>query len=289
MKVLRDWDERKFSRLPKQPFETLIDLFIKNEKYSNALEVIQMFKDNDNHMIDIEVRLLLKENDINSILEVFREAAILKMNISENVCIIVARKIFELIEKEKKNIEILKDKYSLNKFNNNNVETKIKNFDNNVINNVENNFIENINNSFDQNKSIGNENEMNEIDKNLIFQSESICRNRLLDMEEISNNLLYCERGSTKEFCRNIRMWREGGSAQKHRMEVHIYIYTFMLIFISYLYSIVLDCILLHSIVLYCIVLYCILLHYYIYFVMSCTVLYYFIILYCIVFYCTAL
>ena len=173
LKVLKDWDERKFSRLPKQPFETLIDLFIKNEKFSNALEVIQMFKDNDNHMIDIEVRLLLKENDINSILDVFREAAILKMNISENVCIIVARKIFELIEKEKKNIEILKDKYSLNKFNNNNVEIKIKNFDNNVINNVENNiennFIENINNSL--------------VDPLSQY-------NRLFEISSISNNLL---------------------------------------------------------------------------------------------------
>ena len=185
----------------------------------------------------------------------------------------------------------MKDKYFLNKFNNNNVEAKIKNFDNNVINNVENNiennFIENINNSYDQNKSIGNENEMNETDKNLIFQSESICRNRLLDMEEISNNLLYCERGSTKEFCRNIRMWREGGSTQKHRMEVNIYIYTFMLIFISYLYSIVLCCIVLYSIALlylFCDVLYCIILLYYI--GLDCIVLYC-IILYCILLYKT--
>ena len=176
-----------------------------------------MFKDNDNHMIDIEVRLLLKENDINSILEVFREAAILKMNISENVCIIVARKIFELIEKEKKNIEILKDKYSSNKFNNNNIENKI-----------ENNFIENVDSICMNNKTEFThtiENKINEIDQNSILQSQSICRNRLLDMEEISNNLLYCERGSTKEFCRNIRMWREGGASQKKRMEVHFQFY----------------------------------------------------------------
>ena len=243
--LLKEWEERKLSRLPKAPFETLIDFFIKKENFPSALEVIQMYKDNDNYMIDIEIRLLLQVNDINSILNVFRESAILKMPITDNVCIITARKIFQIIETEMKNIENLNEKYSLNEINKMNIEVNLENFNNNALyknenktenddienkieNKIENNFIENVDNICMKNKTEFThtiENKINEIDQNSILQSQSICRNRLLDMEEISNNLLYCERGSTKEFCRNIRMWREGGASQKKRMEVHFQFY----------------------------------------------------------------
>ena len=113
-----------------------------------------------------------------------------------------------------------------NRIENDKIENKIENHK--IENKIENNLIENVDDICVKNKTDAThiiENKINEIDQNSILQSQSICRNRLLDMEEISNNLLYCERGSTKEFCRNIRMWREGGASHKQRMEVHFQLY----------------------------------------------------------------
>ena len=235
LELLKNWNDKKFSKLPKEAFEILLDEFVVRKKNLSALNVIKLYQENDGNRIDLEIRLLLDNNDIDSILNIFREAAILKMVISENVCIIVARKIFEIIRIETQNIEDIENKYLNNVKNNNIDDYKNNDINNNIIkNDIDNNgsdndIIYNDNNNNNNNNINNNDNiitnKMNDYDQGLINISKSICKNRLLDIEEISNNLLYCERGSSKVFCRNIRIWREGGEAFKLKSEVCLSIF----------------------------------------------------------------
>ena len=228
LELLKNWNDKKFSKLPKEAFEILLDEFVVRKKNLSALNVIKLYQENDGNRIDLEIRLLLDNNDIDSILNIFREAAILKMVISENVCIIVARKIFEIIRIETQNIEDIEKKYLNNVINNNIDDYNNNDINNNIIkNDIDNNGSDNdiIYDDSNNNNNINNNdniitNKMNDYDQGLINISKSICKNRLLDIEEISNNLLYCERGSSKVFCRNIRIWREGGEAFKLKSEV---------------------------------------------------------------------
>ena len=163
-------------------------------------------KTHDFRQVDIEIRLLLRNNNIDEIVNVMREATVLNLKIGENVCILVARKIFELIEIKKCEIQILEEK-ELNAIN-------IKKLSN--LNNLNNILLH----QDDQAILDKKENDKLESDLKIKYNAKLRVNELLSNLEEMTNNIVYCDRGGEESYCRYVRMWKEGGDLYKDKCEV---------------------------------------------------------------------
>lgn len=231
------WNAQLGVTIDLEIYENLVQQLVYDKKYEEARNILKISKDNkitNFRHFEFELRLSLKLNDHDAVLRTLSEAFSLNHTIDENVAKLVMKNCFKFIETIQLDIneqEITNKNFR--EINNNN--------NNNNITETESNELELI--------IIGEENE-NKL-KILQLQKQNIMK----DLESISSNLVYQERGSVESFTKLIRHWREGGPVYRDRLEVISFYFLFILytliismlslfffrILLHYLYILLLD------------------------------------------------
>ena len=196
------WNAQLGVTIDLEIYEDLVQQLVFDKKYEDARNILKISKDNkitNFRHFEFELRLSLKLNDHDAVLRTLSEAFSLNHTIDENVAKLVMKNCFELIEIIQSDI--------------NEQEIINKNFCEMCKNNT----------SEMELKEGGSVLIMEENDKKLlILQLQK--QNILKDLESISSNFIYQERGSVESFTKLIRHWREGGPVYRDRLEV-IYFY----------------------------------------------------------------
>ena len=204
LNLFRFWNDKMGLKINLTNYEDLIYLLVKNEKYLESLSVFEIAKKNGYHQHNLEIRLLLKTEQYDKLLGVFRNAIMLNCTIDEIVAILYVRKLFELLQNEKLNFSYISDNLqSLNEEH----ETSHK----------ENNQQES---TSEIKIAVENIEMLIQVENEKLNNCLKVMKNILCDLEEVTSNLVYVERGSNESFSRMIRLWREGGVEYKERYEV---------------------------------------------------------------------
>ena len=211
LNLFRLWNDKMGLKIKLINYESLISLLVKEGKYMESLSVFEIAKKNGYHQENLEIRLLLKTKQYDKLLGVFRNAVMLNFTIKENVAILYVRKLFELLQYEKSNFSNISD--NLKSLNEEDKQMRKENSHKNIGSETEN--VAN-----DIGKLIQLENEK-------LNNSLKIIKNFLSDLEEVTSNLVYLERGSNESYSRMIRLWREGGIEFKERYQVGGFCFVF--------------------------------------------------------------
>ena len=203
LKLLTFWDTSFPTTVDLSAYEQLIGLFIKENEYTEALGVLNIAKKKGERLIDVEILLLLKLGKYGSIIPVFRDAFAANYSIKEIVGISVVKKLFELTRIEEKRILDVTSKYmkhtdSIDGGNGSGSGSGA----------TLTSIISNVASSLTPEES------------ELIVQHTQNIETIIADIEEITSNLVYVERGSVESFNMLIRLWREGGETHKERLQV---------------------------------------------------------------------
>jgi hypothetical protein len=189
-------------------YEKMVERLIRVESYSEARKILKISTENkltNFRHFELELILNLKLNDHDSVLRTLSEAFSFNHTIDENVANLVMQSCFESIKAIQSNIteqELINSNFrENNKLANNNG------------NNGENNENTDLNKST---KTMTFINRNEKMLKSLQMQLQNIVR----DVECISSNLVYQERGSVEAYTKMIRHWRSAGPAHRDRLEV---------------------------------------------------------------------
>ena len=191
-------------------YEKIVEQLIRDENYSEARKIFKILTENkltNFRHFELELILNLKLNDHDSVLRTLSEAFSFNHTIDENVANLVMQSCFESIKTIQSNITE-QEKINLNFRENNKL----------VSNNNNNNNNEN-NQNTDLNKSTKS---MTFIDRNenMLKSLQMQLNNIVRDVECISSNLVYQERGSVEAYTKMIRHWRSAGPTHRDRLEV---------------------------------------------------------------------
>ena len=188
-------------------YEKIVEQLIRDKKYLDARKILKISTENkltNFRHFELELILNLKLNDHDSVLRTLSEAFSFNHTIDENVANLVMKSCFESIKTIQSNIteqELINSNFrENNKLVNNN-------------NNGENNKNTDLNKST-KTMTVIDRNE--KISKSLQMQLDNIVR----DVECISSNLVYQERGSVEAYTKMIRHWRSAGPTHRDRLEV---------------------------------------------------------------------
>ena len=222
------WNAQLGVTIDLEIYENLVLQLVYDKKYKEARNILKISKDNkitNFRHFEFELRLSLKLNDHDAVLRTLSEAFSLNHTIDENVAKLIMKSCFETIETIQVDIDqqeiINKNFREINNNNNNN---------NNNSSKTELNELEII--------MIGEENE-NKL-KILQLQKQNIMK----DLESISSNLVYQERGSVESFTKLIRHWRVGGPVYRDRLEVNSFHFTPTLVSLIVLMLSLISCVL---------------------------------------------
>ena len=192
------WNAQLGVTIDLEIYENLVQQLIFDKKYDEARNILKISKDNkitNFRHFEFELRLSLKLKDHDAVLRTLSEAFSLNHTIDENVARLVMKNCFELIETIQSDIN---EQEIINK--------NIRENDNNNIFKIE----------FKELKSLMVIEENENKAKILQLQKQNVIK----DLESISSNLVYQERGSVESFTKLIRHWREGGPVYRDRLEV---------------------------------------------------------------------
>lgn len=192
------WNAQLGVTIDLEIYENLVQQLIFDKKYEEARNILKISKDNkitNFRHFEFELRLSLKLKDHDAVLRTLSEAFSLNHTIDENVARLVMKNCFELIETIQSDIN---EQEIINK--------NIRENDNNNIFKIE----------FKELKSLMVIEENENKAKILQLQKQNVIK----DLESISSNLVYQERGSVESFTKLIRHWREGGPVYRDRLEV---------------------------------------------------------------------
>jgi hypothetical protein len=189
-------------------YEKIVEQLIRDKNYSEARKILKISTENkltNFRHFELELILNLKLNDHDSVLRTLSEAFSFNHTIDENVANLVMKSCFESIKTIQSNITE-QEKVNLNFRENNNLSN----------NNGDNN--EN-NKNTDLNKLTKT---MTIIDRNdkMLKSLKTQLNNIVRDVECISSNLVYQERGSVEAYTKMIRHWRSAGPTHRDRLEV---------------------------------------------------------------------
>ena len=220
LNFFRLWNDKVGLKVRLIDYENLIFLLAKEKKYVESLSVFEIAKKNGHHQHNLEIRLLLKTGQHDKLLGVFRNAVMLNFAIDEKVGILYVRKLFEILQNEKLNFSYITDNLKA-------LNEEQKSIPNE--NDLQNSGSKTENAAYDIELLIHLENDKLE-------HSLRIIKNVLSDLEEVTSNLVYLERGSNESFNRVFRLWREGGVEFKDRYEVCGFCFVSYLDFFPLLY-----------------------------------------------------
>ena len=192
------WNAQLGVTIDLEIYENLVQQLIFDKKYDEARNILKISKDNkitNFRHFEFELRLSLKLKDHDAVLRTLSEAFSLNHTIDESVAKLVMKNCFELIETIQSDIN---EQEIINK--------NIRENDNNNIFKIESKELKSLM-VIEENKN-----------KAKILQLQK--QNVIKDLESISSNLVYQERGSVESFTKLIRHWREGGPVYRDRLEV---------------------------------------------------------------------
>ena len=207
LKLLTFWDTSFPTTVDLSAYEQLIGLFVKENEYTEALGVLNIAKKKGERLFDVEILLLLKLGKYGSIIPVFREAFAANYSIKEIVGISVVKKLFELTRIEENRILDVTSKYMklTDSIDGGNGSGSGSGSGSSA---TLTSIISNVASSLTPEES------------ELIVQHTENIETIIADIEEITSNLVYVERGSVESFNMLIRLWREGGETHKERLQV---------------------------------------------------------------------
>jgi hypothetical protein len=186
-------------------YEKIVEQLIRDEKYADARKVLKISKENkltNFRHFELELLLNLKLNDHDSVLRTLSEAFSFNHTIDEDVANLVMKSCFESIKTIQSNIteqEIINSHFRENNNLSNNNNENNENTDLNVVRKT-----------------------MRIIDRNekMLKSLQMQLNNIVRDVECISSNLVYQERGSVEAYTKMIRHWRSAGPTHRDRLEV---------------------------------------------------------------------
>jgi hypothetical protein len=208
LKLMTFWDKAFSTRIDVSAYENLMELFLKEKEYNEALGVLKISKKNGQRPYDLEILLLLKLGKYGSIIPVFRDAFAANYSIKEKVGISVVQKLFELTRIEEKRIADITSKYM------GLIETGASDSGSDPV----------CGSSSSSSSSSGSasceEVSLTPEESKLVAELTENITMIIGDIEEITSNLVYLERGDVRAFSKMIRLWREGGEIHKERLQV---------------------------------------------------------------------
>jgi hypothetical protein len=201
LKLMTFWDKTFPTRIEVSAYESLTELFLKEKEYKEALGVLEISKKNGQRPYDLEILLLLKLGKYGSIIPVFRDAFAANHSIKEKVGISVVQKLFELTRLEEK---------------------RIADITNNHLEQIETNASDSVcgDGSVSSVTASSEGISLAPAEINLVAELTENIKMIIGDVEEITSNLVYLERGAVSSFSKMIRLWREGGETHKERLQV---------------------------------------------------------------------
>jgi hypothetical protein len=205
LKLMTFWDKTFPTRIEVSAYENLMELFLKEEEYKEALGVLEISKKNGQRPYDLEILLLLKLGKYGSIIPVFRDAFAANHSIKEKVGISVVQKLFELTRLEEKRIADITKKH---------LELAETNASDSVSDSVCGDG--NVRSVTATSEGIS----LTPAEIKLVAELTENIKMIIGDIEEITSNLVYLERGGVSAFSKMIRLWREGGETHKERLQV---------------------------------------------------------------------
>lgn len=188
-------------------YEKMVEHLIRDKRYLDARKILKISTENkltNYRHFELELLLNLKLNDHDSVLRTLSEAFSFNHTIDEHVANLVMKSCFESIKTKQSEI----------------TEQETINLNFREINKLESNHKDGANTDSNESTKI-----LTVIDRNekVLESLQTQLQNIVRDVESISSNLVYQERGSVEAFTKMIRHWRAAGPTQRDRLEVILF------------------------------------------------------------------